>query len=191
MTMTIEKHTEFNKKFAEILNAGSKVAINKVYGECMDCLKEHSVSYVLEKVAPQMFYTHPKNRGGLGLSWHNVHRNGQRIVNIGARKDRLVDSVAFEMQQQGTERDQQIEFNHELFRKANGLLAPPSGNERFLTVGGGHTTAFCRAAKAGCRTSQPGIADQDGKLNVHQLCKDSVLAEMINDGWSWTIIPGV
>ena len=181
---------EFNEKFAAILGAGSKVAINKVFGECLECLKEHRVSYVLEKVSPQMFYTHQKNRGGLGLSWHNVHRNGQRIFDIGARKDKLVDSLAFEMQQ-GEGRAQQIEFNEALIRKSNGLLAPSSGSERFLTVGGGHTTAFCRAAKAGCRTSQKGMADQDGKLNLHMLYKDSVLEEMINDGWTWTIIPGV
>ena len=181
---------EFNKKFAAILNADSKDAINKVFGECMSCLKEHHVSYVLDKVSPQMFFTHPENRGGLGLSWHNVHRNGKRIRDIGARKDKLVDSLAFEMQQ-GEGRAAQIEFNEELMRKSDGLLAPSSGHKRFLTVGGGHTTAFCRAAKAGCRTSQAGMADQDGKLNLHQLCKDSVLEEMINDGWTWTIIPGV
>lgn len=186
----MQNKAEFNKELAAILNADSKVAINKVFGECLSCLKEHHVSYVLEKVAPQMFFTHPKNRGGLGLSWHNVHRNGQRVYDIGARKDKLVDSLAFEMQQ-GEGRAAQTEFNEELIRKSDGLLAQPSGNERYMTVGGGHTTAFCKAAKAGCRTSQTGIADQDGKLNLHKLCKDSVLEEMINDGWTWTIIPGV
>ena len=183
-------HGEFCKQFEAILKSDAKVAINQVYGDALKCMEDHNISYKLQTVAPQLFFTHPKNRGGLGLSWHNVHRNGRRIVDVGGRKDKLIDSVAFEMQHQGAERQLQVEFNSELIRRSNGLLANPSGSERYLTVGGGHTTAFCRAAKAGCTTSQPTLADSSGKLNLQQLYADPVLKEMIDCGWDWTIIPG-
>ena len=65
-------------------------------------------------------------------------------IDVGARLDKLEDSVAFEIGL-GAEREAQLYFNSELVRKAGGLLAPATGTERFLTVGGGHTTAFCRA----------------------------------------------
>ena len=33
-----------------------------------------------------VFFVHKKNRAGLGLSWHNAHRNGARIYHVGADK---------------------------------------------------------------------------------------------------------
>ena len=182
-------HAAFCKQFEAILKSDSKVAINKVYGDALKCMADHNISYTMQAVSPQFFFTHPKNRGGLGLSWHNVHRNGKRIVDVGGRKDKLIDSLAFELQQ-GDDRQGQVEFNLELIRRSNGLLAAPSGTERCLTVGGGHTTAFCRAAKAACKTSQPTLAHSSGKLNLQQLYADPVLEDMINNGWDWTIIPG-
>ena len=178
----------FCKQFEAILKSDSKVAINKVYGDALKCMADHTISYTLQAVSPQLFFTHPKSRGGLGLSWHNIHRNGKRILDVGGRKDKLIDSLAFEMQQ-GDDRQGQVEFNLELIRRSNGLLAEPSDTERYLTVGAGHTTAFCRAAKAACKTSQPTLADSSGKLNPQQLYADPVLQDMINNGRDWTSIP--
>ena len=89
----------------------------------------------------------------------------------------------------GEERAAQIDFNMELTRKADGLLAKASGQEHLLSIGCGHTVAFCKAAKAGCRTSQKSIQDSKGNINLQLLYADGQYKSMLDDGWDWEIIP--
>ena len=64
-----------------------------------------------------------------------------------------------------------------------------SGTERYLTVSCGHTTVFCKAVAAGCRTSVSSLADESGRLRSDLLFKDAALKSMVQQGWSWLIIP--
>ena len=69
-----------------------------------------------------------------------------------------------------------------------GLIAKPSGMERFMTVSKSHTTQFCKAIKANRMTPQASLAVGDGCLGSHLLVKDEALPTMVNIGWEWTII---
>ena len=137
----------------------------------------------------QAIYVHPRNRSGLGLSWHNVHRNGDKIFHAGASLDLLTNAYCFEMNPTPAERKAQEGFNLDLIKRSNGLLAGPTGHERHLSVGCGHTTAFCRAAAAKCPTKLTTIADDNGRIDCPRLCEDAEFSKMIQTGWEWIVIP--
>ena len=74
------------------------------------------------------------------------------------------------------------EFNERLIKRSKGLLTGPSGEERFLSVGAGHTVAFTRAAAFGCQTNQESTKDAEGKIDKQRLFKDPTFKSMIEDG---------
>ena len=69
------------------------------------------------------------------------------------------------------------------------MLAPANGGERFLSVGSGHTTAFCRAAKHGCKTEYALIRDGQGVIDIQKLKRQRDYKIMLEQGWSWRAIP--
>ena len=176
------------KKLTGILNQPANVGANKIFKEAMDVLHAENIPYVVKDVTPQHFFVHRKNRAGLGLSWHNAHRNGARIQAIGADKTQLVNAVAVEMGT-GEWKAKHVDFNVKLISKSKGLLAEPSGYERYVSLGCGHTVGFCKAAKATCKTSQRAIDDGHGHINLQLLYKDPQYKDMIDNGWDWVIIP--
>ena len=180
----------FAEKFQAILEQDQKKAgVMTIFKAAMELLLSEKIAYVQQSAKAKLFFVHPKNRAGLGVSWHNAHRNGARIKAVGADKSQLQNAYAMEM---GTDEElkyAQVQFNQRLIGKSDGLLAEQSGEERYLSLGCGHTVAFAKAADSGCRTSQPTIADENGKLDLQKLFADPVLKTMIQDGWDWTIIP--
>ena len=58
-----------------------------------------------------------------------------------------------------------------------------------LSVGCGHTAAFCRAVNARCETPYKGLAP-DGVLGVAQFEGDAAFQHMLNVGWRWKVISG-
>ena len=83
-------------------------------------------------------------------------------------------------------------FNHALVQATAGLLAPINGKERYATVGCSHFGASINAATHQCVIpfAELRMKSPDGQINVSQLCKvDAVMAELVNDGWTWTVIP--
>ena len=75
------------------------------------------------------------------MSPFNVHPNAANIFAVGTNKQKLDSAYAIELPVSGTKRSDLIRFNEVLVSKSNGLLAPWNGNERYATVGCGHTTA--------------------------------------------------
>ena len=130
-----------------------------------------------EKV--EAFCCHPSNRGGVMLSPHDVHAKGSAIISLGADMAKIQSSVAFEMATEPLQKAKQLQANRDLVSASQGKLANISGQERYLTCGSSHLTAFCRAVQAQCTTEdeqcrpcldqkptslchhQPGIPDQD------------------------------
>ena len=76
----------------------------------------------------------------------------------------------------------QVKSNQELVEASQGKLSPLSGQERYLTVGGSHVTAFRRAVLSGCATEEPWLAS----LCNH--AQDEAFKAMCLQGWSWTIV---
>ena len=102
----------------------------------------------------------------------------------------LTSSTCFEISKNPTRRSVQVDFNLELIKYASGLLAPPTGRERFLSVGSGHFVAGCRAINSGCRTPEARLADEAGKINSARVWdKQPVFKQLCKIGWEWTAIP--
>ncbi|CAL1163817.1 unnamed protein product [Cladocopium goreaui] len=139
-----------------------------------------------QELGPEHFLVHPQNRGGTGINAFNCHSKGAVICSTGADLSQLAGSVAFETNPKTKQK--QVSFTASLAKESDGLLANPTGMERFLTVSKGHTSQFCKAIKFNCRTPQASLAGGDGCLGNHLLARDSALATMVNKGWKWTII---
>ena len=102
---------------------------------------------------------HPANRGGLGLHGRNAHANGARVHAVGANIDELHGAWAVEMSGDARKRAEQIRFNERQVELSDGMLAPVTGRERYISLGCGHMTAFCRAANYGCRIEWKHVPD--------------------------------
>jgi len=138
---------------------------------------------------PSEVMCHPDNRGKLMLNAFNSHRNGATIRSVGADMSMLNKSTAFELSPTQVIREEAVRLNEKLISNSSGMLAPLFGKERFMSVGGGHTVAFCRAAIAGCCTPEASLKDPNGRLNQQMLTKsDPSFKEMLEKGWEWTIV---
>jgi hypothetical protein len=165
------------------------VKVNTIFESAVSLLKAAKIIYELPKVHPKYMLVHPKNRAGLGVSWHNVHRNGSVILAVGASLKQLGNAYCIEMSTDAERCKQQRSFNHDLSQRSAGLLAEVSGFERYLSLGCGHTAAFCRAAEAHCKTPQTKIADAEGRIDLQKIYKDPIYKMMCTEGWDWNIIP--
>ena len=167
----------------------SEMPLNTQWSEILKVFADHKVSYKL-KAHSGMILVHPRNRGGLGLNWHNAHRNGRKIVGVGGDLAELKNAICFELSTNTLIRNEQIDFNKELVKSANGLLAEVNGSERFLSIGAGHCAGFCRAANARTPTPEKKLQDKDGRIDTPRIThKDPVLKEMIEEGWEWLVLP--
>ena len=161
-----------------------------LFKDCVAILEKEKIIYLAPSAHPELFFVHKKNRSGLGLSPRTVHRNGAKIKRVGANLEDIVNAYAFEMPI-GPDRQEHVTFNLKLIARSKGLLAQPTGAERFLSVGAGHTVAFCRAAAQHCITTETTIQDENGKLDLQKLCSDPSFKVMIEKGWDWKIIPHI
>jgi len=179
----------FTKEFTEILAKVTDATANEVLQEALACLKKYKHTYVLEHVLPKYFLTHKSNRGGLMLSPRNAHRNAARIRRVGADLKQLTNAVAMELAPSGTlSREAQVEANMDLIRRSDGLLAEVNGEERYLSLGCGHTVGFCKKAEVGGRTTEPSLADSKGQIDLQKIKQNSQFKVMLEQGWTWQIV---
>lgn len=128
---------------------------------------------------------HPNNRGGLMVQPHDAHANGRVMLEAGLRRELLeAGSVCFEMSSDAVVRESQFEANERLVAASEGLLAPVSRTERFLTVAGSHTAAFFKACVTGARAAD---GSSLGAL-VAGREPDHPVNVLLRDGWEWVII---
>ena len=119
----------------------------------------------------------------------NVHRGAARIKRVGADLKQLTNAFASEMPPSGGHRAHAIEANKLLVCKSNGLLAPVTTDERFLTLGTGHTAAFCKKANVGGRTPQATLQDEKGDIDLQKIKTDPNFRSMLEEGWNFEVIP--
>ena len=180
---------DFRVEFEAALAQENILPYNEVLQLCLDAMNEHKLSYVLQNADNSLFLVHAKSRGGLMLSAHNAHRNAEKIYSVGGDKKQLNNAVAIELSPSGANREINLAKNRDLVKRSNGLLAQINGCERFLTVGCGHTAAFCKHAKVGGKTSSKKLQDVHGNIDLHKLFKNAVFKWMVEKGWDWTIVP--
>ncbi|CAE7935615.1 unnamed protein product, partial [Symbiodinium necroappetens] len=90
----------------------------------------------------------------------------------------LCDSFCIEISTEEPMRSNQIQANKALVASSSGMLAEVNGKERAMSISSSHTTAYMKAAMAGCTTADGKklSADKDG---FRELCAE---------GWDWTML---
>ena len=186
--MTMAKMSKDFKQEFGIIIVKKSISANELLQEALQCLFRHKLAYELHGVLCKYFLTHKTNRGGLMLSPHNVHRNASRIASAGADRKQLTNAVATEISPAGRNRQEQISANEKLISRAAGLLASINGEERYLTLGCGHTAAFCKLALSGGKSPEKKISQDDGTIDVQKIKKNKEFKAMLEEGWTWTIV---
>ena len=177
----------FRAEFRASINKKDLVP-NEHFAALVDVLQSHNMCYSI-KAQPRLFLTHVKNRGGLLLSPHNVHKNAAGIKAAGADLTQLGNAWATELADSGPLRKLMIEKNTSLIQRADGLLAKVNFSERFCSLGCGHTVAFCKHAEAGGRTTQKTLQQHGSQLiDLQKLCSNKNFETMIKEGWEWNVV---
>ena len=87
---------EFARDFQNILD--SIQPVDSKCHECMALMKKWNITYKLVDASPSLFLVHKGNRGGLGLSPYDAHRNAASIRAAGASKAQAeMAAVAIEL----------------------------------------------------------------------------------------------
>ena len=70
-------------------------------------------------------------------------------------------------------------------------MAPVTGEEKYLTVGCGHTAGFVKLAQVGGPTPEPSLATDKGMVDVGNLKRNPEFKAMIEKGWTWKVAPAI
>ena len=172
----------FRAEFQKLLEL-RKVTANEHLQALLECLRKHKFSYRVAKIKVEHFLVHKANRGGLLLSPHNCHRNASRIHKCGADLKQLTNALCMELATTGKTRQAHLDKHASLIKRAGGLLAPINGSERYVTLGCGHTAAFCKQAALQGRTSEKSLQRTDSEnIDLQKICSNAQFKIMIMDG---------
>ena len=85
--------------------------------------------------------------------------------------------------------DRCITENRKLAARSKGMLpALQEGAVRVQVIGGNHTTAFCRAMKAGCSSPIKELCNESGKLDVANLAGRPAFVDAVQHGLRYLVI---
>ena len=156
---------------------------------CMHVFRQNNIIEKRVLNTPKLF-VHPRNRGGLGINAFNSHKTLKQIRTVGADRRMLLKSVCFEVTPMGDKMKEQLDFNKRLVEEAGGFLAPLTGMEQYLSVSSSHFSQACKAVRASCTTPFDELKDSNGKMNLQHICRgDTVLRELVEQGWEWEVLP--
>ena len=161
-----------------IINQSDVGATHKLDRVCQVLKKQKLMSEAV--VTPQQMFIHPQNRGGSMVGCHDAHLKGQRLLHTGVRVQLLeAHSFCIEMASDDSERQLQISRNEALSRASEGLLASPTGEERFLSLslGASHSYAFVKYLSQGCVSPSGDKLSSDVDETIHR-CQH---------GWKWQV----
>ncbi|CAL1127986.1 unnamed protein product [Cladocopium goreaui] len=160
------------QKFIAKVKDDPMMPIDTNYLQIQKKLQENGLMYQ-QTLKPTQLLVHPLNRGGAMLS----------------EKD-----PSQELSNQMAEKKSQIAANETIAHASEGTLCPPSGQERFLSLGSSHLSQFCKAALHGCTTSNEELTaiSHNGNLNLQACCgsqgNQNPFHTMCTEGWPWDII---
>ena len=181
----------FRAEFQKLLEL-RKVTANEHLQALFECLHNHKFSYWVAQIKVEHFLVHKANRGGLLLSPHNCHRNASRIHKCGADLKQLTHALCMELATTGKTRQEHLDKNASLIKRAGGLLAPINDSERYVTLGCGHTAAFCKQAALQGRTSEKSLQRTDSEnIDLQNICSNEQFEIMIMEGWEWEVVPAI
>jgi hypothetical protein len=179
-----------------LARADSRPAL-QVWNEFKAFMKKNHISYVAHNVHPRAMLVSPDNRDGAMVNAHDVHSNLKTIREITADKDEVRNAWATEMPTDPDELEDVLADNDCIIKCSDGLLADRNGSERFLTFGCSHTGQGFKAVDSGCKTSEPDLADANGRLSADVFCKlpaahgggESAPMRELLGGWDLNVIP--
>ena len=180
---------QFCSAFEESLHKRFKLSPNETLQACIETLKTHNLCKFETPLSPTLFLCHRLNRGSLMLNYQRVHLNAKTIHFGGADANQLGNSYCIELSLSGDHRRMNLLKNRDLVKRSGGLIADINDSEKYLSLGCGHTVAFCKAAVAGTKTCEPEIAGRDGTIDRALLERNPVFKKMITTGWGWWVIP--
>ena len=157
------------------------------WNEIKKVLMENSLAYT-SQLDPGLLLVHPQNKGGTGINAWSMHAKGAIICQSGADLNLLMGSVCFELSLDPEKKKAQVAFNKAMSDISQGMMAEPSGQERYLSVSKGHTSQFCKAINHCAKTPQTSLAAGNGCLGPHLLQRDIGLKTMCTKGWEWLVI---
>ena len=102
------------------------------------------------------------------LNARTVHKKGAVIYSIGADVQQLSTAVCAELAPSGPNKGCQPGGKKGRISRIDGRRAPITGEELFLSLGCGHTVAFCKVASLGGLTPTKIIQDTKGCLDYPQ-----------------------
>ncbi|CAE7725702.1 unnamed protein product [Symbiodinium sp. CCMP2592] len=145
--------------------------------EAILAVLEHAGLASKQRLLPRHPLIHPVNRSQSMLSYHDVWSKGQAMSLVGFNV-KVVEgtTIAFAISTEPEKRAMQLAKNKALIENAKGHLAPMTGSEGFLTIGGSHTVAYLRCI-------ENGVAGPSAESSTHP--KSDAIWRAISDGWTW------
>jgi hypothetical protein len=163
---------------------GERVA---AWDQIQQIFMDHKLAYK-SQVPPEMVGVHPDNRSRLGVGGSEAHHHGAQILKTGFSWAKASDAAAFEVPTDTHALEEARTVNDGIVALSGGFI-PPLVQLRLLSVGGGHTNAFLRAVKAGCRSAVLELADASGNLNPDNLSVDRpTFKDAIEKGLIWLVM---
>ena len=157
--------------------------------ELVGIIAKHGLMCELKEVHAKFFLVHMGNRGGLLLNPRDAHKNRADIQAAGADLELLSNAYCFELPPHGPRRAAHIEKNVALADRSEGLVAEVNGIERFISIGCGHTSQFCKVADVGGIACESSIQIPGTNcLDKQALCSNANFETMITKGWAWKVI---
>ena len=155
------------QKFIAKVKDDPSMPIGTKWMQIQQKLQENGLMYQ-QTLKPTQPLVHPLNRGGAMLSHYDCHHKGANILTIGPDLSKIQASVAIEVSNQMAKKKSQIATNEAIVHASEGTLCPPSGQERFLSLGSSHLSQFCKAVLHGCTTLNEELAAiaHNGNLNL-------------------------
>ncbi len=189
MPPVLSKYQTLIAEMRDIL-VNSDIPLFTRYMRTKQMMLDAKVGYFVV-IGPWSLLCHPENRNKLGVNPHNCHANGKKIHMTGADRTLLVQACCVEMPPATSDRySTTIAFNKRLVETSNGLLAPVSETEKYLTLGTSHTSAFCKAAIHACKSKYEDLADSNGNLDTQAIkAKNAEFRAMLEEGWSFFVAP--
>ena len=180
---------EFKAEFGQLMDEALDYPPNEFLQKGLDILRKHKLLIEKVMIHPKQMLCHKENRGRLMLNPRKAHRNGARILGIGADKNQLSLALCCELAPSGPTRLANIHLNEQLVHKSHGLLAPVTGDESYISLSCSHTAAFCKVAPLCPKTPYTQLQDQFGKLDYGKICNQTAYKEMCEVGWTWIVVP--
>ena len=162
-------------KMKEIMNSSD--GVNKKLEAILSLLTLANLCYGIV-LKPAELLVHPQNRGGQMCNPFDVHKKGSTILQSGLKVDLLgPSSVAIELSQNPTKREEQLNANQKMIDAPEGMLGHMTKQERYLTLGNSHMVMFCRAME------QQALDPAGGALHT-----PPELEQLLKQGWRWQVL---